>query len=1091
MTESRGVPRVPKRGRPPPAPTTGRTRVAPRADPFVGRTGELQQLREALDLATHGHPQVVVVTGDAGIGKSRLLSELTHHAVGAGVELLAGACQEDAGVPYLPIATALAVLGRAATADPFIAFGHEAELRAAADPGTTRDGGDAHLRLFLAVSEMLLAAAKARPTMLVVEDAHWIDDASLGLLRHLLAVVVEDAVAASARLMVVVTSRGPDPTTPAGIFVERLIRRHGATSVALHSLDEHECRELVAAWLDREPSATLVDRLMEATAGQPLVLRSVLTRLDNLVSIGDPALANLLGPTDLDHELWRRVEALEPATREMVLTAAFLGDGSALAVLGEVCDLDREQLDVLLDDASEHHVLVADDDRYRFEHTQLRQLVYHWPTGRDRAVRHLFLADRLEAAGEKDVAAHHLARARMIVEPSRLLEACGAAADRTAAIGAWLEAARYASVALAAAADLDLPDEDVAALELRAGYASLTAGDRPTGIDCLSRAAETARSCDAIAIWGRALVHLARLGSLTTEIRGTHMRILHQLDEFLAVAGDRDPRIRAEVHALESELYSDINDIAAARSHAAQAEELAAGIDDDDLQVKVGLAIGLQRLGAAEVEAAEASFASASEMAASLVDVSPLAWCLTRRGLVAYLRGKLELADSVLADALVASRNAENGAELSFGSAIAAAVATMRGDSDLLELHAERSEYVYRRSGFAFTPLVLFPTLAAARASRGDRAGANEALDRFESIHAPAAHRYRPLIDALTGDLDRATTTLDASTFRLFTGAPAPDYLLAGPIAAQVELGALTARPALVRGPVATLIELYDRGMRFTTGWPAFIPRVVGLGLAATDRADEADAWFVRALADARAAGATAEIARSALDYARVLGEHRPHDAAHVEELLSLAREAFDSMSIWPRVPGSEQLRGHTSLRRALPDRQPVTRVLLVTDIVSSTALNYRVGDPAYIRIVEEHNRLARHRFARHDAKEFKTTGDGIGAWFYSVQSALRCALELRRDFATMQAEQSEPPVHVKIALTVGEPTPIGSDLLGIDVTLAFRAVGLAAPGEIVVTNSVVALAQGGEWAFDPRGGHFLKGIDEEIELFAVRSITN
>ena len=1087
MTQSRGVPRAPKRARPPAArPISNDARAAARADPFVGRAGELQQLRDALDLANRGHPQIVVITGDAGIGKSRLLHELTPHAVAAGVEVLLGACQEDVAIPYLPIATACAALSRAEAVDPFTAFGREAAQRAAADPGTTRGGGDAHLRLFLAVSDMLLATAKTRPTMLVVEDAHWVDDATLGLLRHLLAVAAEEAVAARARLTVVVTSRVPDVATPAGIFVERLVRQHGTTCVGLSPLDEHECRELVAAWLGREPSATTVDQLMEATSGQPLVLRSVLHRLGDLVSIGDSALANLLGPTDLDHELWRRVEALAPATREMVLTAAFLGDGSALAMLGDVCEVDRETLDVLVDDACAHHVLVADDEHYRFAHTQLRQLVYHWPTGRDRAVRHLSLADRLEAVGEKDMAAHHLARAHEIVEPSRLLEACGRAADRSAAIGAWLEAARYASVALAAASDLDLPAEELAALQFRAGYASLTAGDRPTGIACLSRAAETARSCDATATWGRALVHLSRLGILTTDLRAANMHSLHELDEFLAVAGAAAPAVRAEVHALESELYSGMNEIASARRHAVEAQDLAADIDDDELRVKVGFAIGLQQLGAVELESADGAFASSCEIAARLVDVSPLAWCLTRRGLVAYLQGRFGLTDSVLTNALAAGRNAENGAELSLASAIAASVATGRGNSDLIELHAERAIHAYQRTEFPFTPRMVFPTLAAARAGRGDRAGAHDALDQLEAIHERAGRRYHPLVDALIGDLDAATFAVDASTFRLFTGAPAPDYLLAGPIAAQVELGALTGRPALVRGSIATLIELYERGMRFATGWPAFIPRIVALGLAATDRPDDADAWFGRALADARAAGATAEVGRTALDHARVLSTHPPDDPGRVEELLASARAAFDAIEMRPAVMGSERLRGRTSLRDALPDARAFTRVLLVTDIVSSTALNYRVGDPAYIRIVEEHNRTARRRFARHDAKEFKTTGDGIGAWFYSVHSALRCARELRDDFAATHED-----LHVKIALTVGEPTPVGSDLLGIDVTLAFRAVALAAPGEITVTESVVDLAQGGPWAFDPRGRHLVKGIDEEIELFAVRPITN
>jgi class 3 adenylate cyclase len=1084
MTESREAPRTPKRSRPP----SPGSRATPLADPFVGRTGELQQLRDALELAGRGQPQVVAVTGNAGIGKSRLLQELTPHAIAAGFELHLGACQEDVAVAYLPIATACAALSRAETVDPFTAFGDVAERRAA-DPGTTQGGGDVHLRLFLAVSDMLLAAAKARPTMLVVEDAHWCDHATLGLLRHLLAVAGEEAVAARARLLVVVTSRLPDIAAPAGIAMERLIRRHGTTHVFLHSLDEHECRELVAAWLGREPSATTVDHLMEVTAGQPLVLRSVLTRLGDVVSIGDSALTNLLGPTDLDHELWRRVEALTPATREMVLTAAFLGDNT-LAMLGEACALDPEMLGVLVDDANEHHVLVADDERYRFEHPQVRQLVYHWPTGRDRAARHLLLADCLEDASEKEAAAHHLARAHEIVEPARLLETCGSAADRSAAIGTWLEAARYAAIALRAGDRLGISGEPLAALQFRSGYASLTAGDREAGVRCLTLATETARSCDAIAIWGRALVHLGRLGVLTTDLRASNVRTLREFDEFFSVAGDRAPAIRAELRALESELYSGMNEIASARRHAVEAEELAAGIDDDELRVKVGFAIGLQQLGAVELEAADGSFASACDIAARLVDVSPLAWCLTRRGLVAYIRGHFALTDTVLTEGLRAARNAENGAELSLGSAIAVSVATMRGAFDLMELHTERARRAYRRTAFAFTPRILFPTLAAGRAARGDRPGAHDALDELESIHERAGRRYRPLVDALAGDIDAATSALDDSAFRLFTGAPLPDYLSAGALAAQVELGALTNRPALVRGPIATLVELYERGMRFTIGWPTFIPRVVALGFAAMDRTDDADAWFIRALDDARAATATTEIGRTALDYARVLEEQRPGEAQRAEELLSIAREAFDMVSMRPQVVGAERLRGRPSLRDTRPDPQAITRVVLVTDIVSSTALNYRLGDPAYVRLVEDHNRVVRNRLARHDAREFKTTGDGVGAWFFSVNSALRCAMQLRDDFAATPDDPSALP-QIRIALTVGEPTPVGTDLLGIDVTVAFRACALGEPGAVTVTESVMRLALGGPWSFDPRGRHLLKGIDEEIELFAVRSSTN
>ncbi|MDQ1476510.1 MAG: hypothetical protein QOE62_1739, partial [Actinomycetota bacterium] len=836
-------------------------------DLFVGRSAELQLLESALETASNGVPQIVLITGEAGIGKSRLLDEFTPHAVSRGVQVLASACQEDDAVPYLPLAGAFAALE--SMPNPF-------EQAPLADAGGADDRS--RLALYLAATRWLLTAARERVTMLVLEDLHWVDDATLSLLRHMLAVVGEDGELDRTRLLIVLTSRPPDPAAPAATLIARLRREPRTVSVDLHALTELECRELTAEWLGTRPTRSTTGRLFEATAGNPLVLRSTLARLLDLGSaITDSAVADLVGPTDLDHELWMRVEHVGDACGEILLSAAFLGGGARLDLLATACAVDANELDVLIDEAAAQQLLVADDERYWFVHPQLRQLVYHWPAATERAARHLQLADRLEPE-DTDVRmiAHHLVRAGALAEPARLLRVCGEAADRSAAVGAWRDAAKYAAVALDAAEQLAHSERELTTLQFRAAHAAHLARDLGA-VQQLEAVAERARSCGAIEVWGRALVHLARERVGTLQLQPAVARSLASLDEFLDLADD-DPALRGEVHALEAELYFDLGDFGAANRHNAAAEVCAEEADDAALRVRIAFARGLQHLGSVELPEAGARFEAACPLAKTLADPNPHIWCTSRLGVARYAAADLDRADELLADAVEAARHVDNPRELSMAAAFQTAVAAVKGRFATAELHAERAARAYREAETPFTPGVLFPALAAARAHRGDADGAHEALDTWDALGAARSRRYRPRVDAVVGHVDGAHAALERATFRVFAGMQPTDAFLMGALAAQVELGALAGRPDLVPDLLDVLIEVYERGMRFAIGWPSFIPRVVALGLASTGRVADAAAWFERALDDADDAHATAEVARTALDYARVVDGSRTEE---------------------------------------------------------------------------------------------------------------------------------------------------------------------------------------------------------------------
>jgi class 3 adenylate cyclase/tetratricopeptide (TPR) repeat protein len=1043
------------------------TRIGPAPGPFVGRANELHLLERLLSEASGGAPQLVLVTGTAGLGKTRLLDEFSVRAVASGALVLRGACQEDVGVPYLPVATALAPLG-----DVFRG------LEDVNPVGTEANRGDGRLRLFLTASNALLDAAAKQTVVVVLEDVHWVDDATLALLRHLVSVLTEEASTWRARLMLVVATRAPG-TNAAATFVTRLARAHGTRRIDLGPLNAYDCRQLIGELLDERPSRATVDRLLEATQGNPLVLRSALARLRDVgASVNDSAIADVLGETDLDGELWRRVEAASRDCREMLLTAAFLGDGTTINLLAIACDEDRAVLDRLIDEACERQVLQADGDRYWFDHPQLRQLVYHWPTGRDRARRHHQIATRIASDAPDIVVAHHLVRAGDLVDPQRMVTVCDAAAQRAASIGARRDAARYSAAALRAASNLDLDDEGLAALQLSAGNAAILARDRDAGIAHLTAATESARACGALRSWGASLLHLARERLLTSELRSANAQSLKSLDEFLAAAEEHEPELRAEVHALEAELYFSQGESVAALRHALLAETLAG--DDDELRGRIAFARGLHHLGVLELDDACDQFEAGRSLLATAVDQSPRLWCITRLGLLAMLRGDLDRAEALLAEALELAPQLDNDVERSMASALAAAVAALRGRLATAELHGERARQAYRASPYWFTPGVLYPALAAARAARGDARAAQDALDAWdEAAERRPSRRYRPLVEALLGDVDAACATLDANPFRLFAGVPVVNVFQMDAVAAQVELAALTAQPGLVQGPVETLVDLYERGIRFTVGWPSFVPRVVALGYAATGHADEAEQWFVRAMADAQRAGATLEVARTALDHARCCDAQADADPAVTAQLFNRARATYTELSIRPLVPGSEQI-AHT-VAPADAAAPGVTRIVLVTDIVGSTPLNDVLGDQRYLEYLRQHDDIIRRRLAQHDGVEFKHTGDGVAAWFFSVNGALQCAVALAEDFARSRARN---PLQVKIGLSAGVPTVVDRDLFGIAVTVAFRVTDCAAAGEVLVTADVARLASGTSWAFESRGAHSLKGVRQPVDLY-------
>jgi predicted ATPase len=163
---------------------------------FVGRAEELGRLIAALKLAEQGNPAIVLLTGDAGIGKTRLLAEMADEARRRGARVLLGGCLEvgDVGLPYVPILAALRRFAARADDEELLVASAKGlpgldrllpELASETTDATASQGGLGQLQLFDAIRALLVRLSRTSPVLLVLEDLHWADRSTRDLLAFL------------------------------------------------------------------------------------------------------------------------------------------------------------------------------------------------------------------------------------------------------------------------------------------------------------------------------------------------------------------------------------------------------------------------------------------------------------------------------------------------------------------------------------------------------------------------------------------------------------------------------------------------------------------------------------------------------------------------------------------------------------------------------------------------------------------------------------------------------------------------------------------------------------------------------------------
>jgi DNA-binding SARP family transcriptional activator len=586
---------------PPPAPV-----LRPAAElVFVGREEEMRTLGELLEQALQGHGGLVLLAGQAGIGKTRTAEELAARAQLRGLAVLWGRCHEGAGAPpYWPWAEVLrahvgghdpdALLAEfASQAGEIAQFVPELRHRLPERPATTAiDPEIARFRLFEAVVELLQHAAQTQPTMLVLDDLHWADKPSLVLLQFLTRYLP------GSRLLVVGAYRDLEVGRqhPLNDVLASLSRERVAHRVSLQGLAEADVAQFIEA-ATGVPPGPLAAAVHDKTEGNPFFVRELvrLLEVEGRLEASQEELRSSGVPSTVREVVRRSRNRLSDRADQVLTEAAVIGREFDADLVSWLTRLPDDDLVEALEELSGSG-LVAEDERvlggYRFSHDLVREAVYAELSTIRRAAMHRRIGDAIEelyASGlERHLAAlarHFLLGVRDARDLPRAIEYAVRAADQATAALAYEEAVGHCERALRALRRAR-PDDRATecALLLRLGDGHWRAGEVARARDTFLAAAILARFLGQPELLARAAIGFG--GGLFRDWHTTNASVSQQLVELLeeALSGidPEDSALRVRLLGqLSAALYNATSDDRR-DALSSEAVEIARRMDDPD-----------------------------------------------------------------------------------------------------------------------------------------------------------------------------------------------------------------------------------------------------------------------------------------------------------------------------------------------------------------------------------------------------------------------------------------------------------------------------------------------------------------------------
>jgi DNA-binding SARP family transcriptional activator len=373
------------------------------AAPLIGRTLERTLLREALDEAVAGRSQIVLVLGEAGMGKTRLVEAVRADAAERGARVMVGHCFDAEQVlPYGPWTDALRRADLASDVDMLATL--PAMSRAALgrfvpelvptdiarDPAATD-----HMLVFDSVARLVEALTVRRPLVLIIEDAHWADDISLRLMSFLVRRLDR-----ASPVLVAITARAEEVADAPVLqrFLDDLDRDNALLQISLTPLDRGETERLIAALGGSRDSAVLArlnDSIWAASEGSPFMVVETLHALRD--GADTDAQGQLPLPERVRRIVARRLERLSAPARQLAATAAVIGRDFGFDLLHRASGLGVNEAIDAVEELVRRHIFVEAGDGFDFSHARIREVARGALLTPRRRILHRQVAETLEA----------------------------------------------------------------------------------------------------------------------------------------------------------------------------------------------------------------------------------------------------------------------------------------------------------------------------------------------------------------------------------------------------------------------------------------------------------------------------------------------------------------------------------------------------------------------------------------------------------------------------------------------------------------------------------------------------------------------